>query len=660
MLGRLLERLTQGLTPRRRKARPAFGRTATHAALVVWRTKAFWLRAFMCWLIGAAFFLSSENGVHDWRFQLRPPRSPNPHIVLLETSEREWSDLVERGSPQNVLRPLKEIVQATDAYFWNAPLWTRLLKRVLSAQPAAVGVAFYFGDEARLDRIGHLPGGDEMRSALEDPRVIWSAELDAGGRAAPPGPAVAYNKNVGLKTLRSDDDGVLRRLFLGLAPMPHLALRLADALRPGSSEATAFAMEGARPDTLDFAGPAGTYSSYAFRDALEGRVSPSAFRGKVVIIGPRESFGGGGTLTPLGRMSRSEALANVVADAVDQRWIERGPAWRYLGMLAALLALSLFVLTSYPQSVAFVFFIAMGALWSAASAWAFDEQCFWVPVIAPLIQMTATYIAFLSYQLARNEQRAWSLEQERRYQGEMESLKNNFVSMMSHDLKTPIAKIQAIARRALTNAKDEEAAGDLRELLRASDDLHRYIRSILQVTKLEAREFQIKREPIDPNDAIVRAVESLRPLAREKSIALEPKLEPMFSIEADSTLIQEVVHNLLENAIKYTPAGGRVTIVSQETDDNVRVSVEDTGPGIEPSERAGIWDKFTRGRKVSEDAQGPGGSGLGLYLVRYFVELHGGRTFLESEVGVGTKIGFTIPVAQEEALESLANKEQAV
>jgi signal transduction histidine kinase len=589
---------------------------------------------------------------------------------LLEVSEREWVDLAEVGLGGNILRPLKEIVQATDTFYWQAPIWGKLLRRVLAAEPAAIGVAFYFGEEARLDRLpsrrsnarrpdGPPLGGDDLRAIFEDPRITWSAELDASGRAAMPGLALAYNRNVGLKTLRTDDDGVVRRLVLGLAPVPHLALRLASALRPlasDSSGSSAWVAASSEPGILDYAGPAGTFPSYSFRDVLEGRVAPSAFAGKVVIVGPRDMTVSG-ALTPLGRMTRAEALANVVEDAVDGRWIRRAPSSWYLAMLAGLLALSVWALSSYPQSIALAFFTCGGLIWSAASAWAFDSRFFWLPVLAPMIQMTVTYIVFLSYQLARNEQKAWRLEQERRYQDEMESLKNNFVSMMSHDLKTPIAKIQAIADRALARTQELEEATDLRELLRASDDLHRYIRSILQVTKLEARDFQIRHEPIDPNESISRAIERLRPLAAEKGISLEQRLEPMFSIEADPTLIQEVALNLVENAIKYTPPGGHVRITSQETDDKVRVSVEDTGPGIELSEQAGIWGKFTRGRKQSEDAQGPPGSGLGLYLVKYFVELHGGRVFLESAPGKGTKIGFSIPVAatdEKTALEAVA------
>jgi two-component system phosphate regulon sensor histidine kinase PhoR len=178
------------------------------------------------------------------------------------------------------------------------------------------------------------------------------------------------------------------------------------------------------------------------------------------------------------------------------------------------------------------------------------------------------------------------------------------------------------------------------------------------VTKVEAKDFQIQKEVTDINEDIDRVMQRLQPLAREKGILIETNLEPMFSIEVDTTLIQEVIHNLIENAIKYTPPkdesgrGGRVTVSSQEKDDNVVVVVEDTGPGIDPEDQKDIWQKFTRGRNQLSAGVEVKGTGLGLYLVKYFIELHGGHVFLESTLGKGTRVGFTIPIVDDVGPES--------
>ena len=140
----------------------------------------------------------------------------------------------------------------------------------------------------------------------------------------------------------------------------------------------------------------------------------------------------------------------------------------------------------------------------------------------------------------------------------------------------------------------------------------------------------------------------LEPLAKNKKINLSMALEPMFLIEVDQVLIHEVILNLVENAIKYSPEEGQVKISSQEVDDQVIIMVEDTGPGIPEQEQAQIFDKFYRGELGKSQ---PKGSGLGLYLVKYFVELHNGRIFLDSSAKQGTKVGFTLPITDSQNTE---------
>lgn len=137
----------------------------------------------------------------------------------------------------------------------------------------------------------------------------------------------------------------------------------------------------------------------------------------------------------------------------------------------------------------------------------------------------------------------------------------------------------------------------------------------------------------------------LRPLAEEKGVQLDTQLEPLFSQEFDVTLIKEVVINLVENAIKYTPTGGRVLIATQETQDHVVFKVSDTGEGIAKEDLANVWGKFVRGKDQDMKSKG---SGLGLYLVKYFIELHGGKVNLTSQLGKGTEVVFTLPLSSEE------------
>ncbi|MEK7356365.1 MAG: ATP-binding protein [Bdellovibrionota bacterium] len=613
-------------------------------ALVIWRTKAFWLRALICWGIGSALLMSDDLGNFDSRLQIRGPRPSTANIVIIDVSEREWNAFIEPES-RNVLRPLKEVISLSDTYFWNESVWERVLEAVLSDEPASIGVMFFFGDTIRPRT--QTP---KSRSIFSDPRIIWGADVDSAGRLLVPAFAETYNSNVGLRGVRSDDDGTVRRFQSSILQIPHIGVRVAEAA------ALRLKRKLARKDyqsqaLINFVGPADVFRVVSFRDLLEGRVDPETFRDKVVLIGnlssPLEQM-----QTPLGRMSRTEVMANIVDNVVLEKSVVQLPIPVYVGLLAVLMVAMMWVLVSYPQSVALVFYVMTGVLWTSLSAYAFDVLLVWIPVLAPIVQLALTYIVFLSYRLTLNEQRTWRLEQEQKYLTEIEQLKTNFVSMMSHDLKTPIAKIQAICDRLLSAVPDSEIAPDLKTLRRSSDDLHRYIQSILQVTKVEAKDFKIAKEVTDINENIDKVVGHLKPLADEKGITLATVLEPMFSIEADTTLIQEVILNLVENAIKYTPRNGRVTITSSEKDDNVEVLVEDTGPGIAPEEQKEIWGKFTRGRS-QDSLHGPAGTGLGLYLVKYFIELHGGSVFLSSELGRGTRIGFKIPIAPESVSEAV-------
>jgi signal transduction histidine kinase len=143
------------------------------------------------------------------------------------------------------------------------------------------------------------------------------------------------------------------------------------------------------------------------------------------------------------------------------------------------------------------------------------------------------------------------------------------------------------------------------------------------------------------NEVITDVLRQLQPLATEKEIQLKTDLEPLFSMEADNTLIREVIVNLVENAIKYTPHKGLITIRSREVDNQVQVEVLDTGEGIPAEEIETVWKKFVRGKEQDLKSKG---TGLGLYLVKYFIELHGGNVNLESEHRKGTKVSFSLPL----------------
>ena len=228
---------------------------------------------------------------------------------------------------------------------------------------------------------------------------------------------------------------------------------------------------------------------------------------------------------------------------------------------------------------------------------------------------------------------------------EFEKLKSDMISLMSHELRTPITSINGFAELL---AADENIPADSREFLtiisNESQRLWRMINTFLSVAQLEAGDKQeVLKIPLKLDDVVRETVANLQSVAKKKRIRLvEQPPARIPPVAADKSLIMQVVTNLVENAIKYSPERTTVTVSTALEADAVRVSVEDRGYGIPPESIDRIWEKFYRiardGHEKDEDS-----TGLGLSFVREVVEQHGGAVAVESEVGRGSKFSFTLP-----------------
>ena len=166
--------------------------------------------------------------------------------------------------------------------------------------------------------------------------------------------------------------------------------------------------------------------------------------------------------------------------------------------------------------------------------------------------------------------------------------------------------------------------------------MERLISDVLEVSRLYRGARELKRAPVDVNEVAGEVAASLFPQAMVKDIVLDAELAPRLPvIRADGARVSQVVMNLVDNAIKYTPQGGAVTLGTREAEGGVIVEVADTGPGIAPEEQRGIFERFGRGS--SRATGGESSTGLGLFICREIMELHGGRIWLESEPGRGSR-----------------------
>ncbi len=568
---------------------------------------------------------SDRSNSFDLRYKIRGPKPAPPDIILITIRQSDVTSMYAEKS--NLIRPIKELADITDGYYWDKKIWKSLLEKILAGHPRSVGVTFSFGEN-----VGRTALSESERQLFTDPRVIWAASLVNRERSVRPAFVNATTSNIGISDLFADEDGVLRRIGFESTFAPHLAQKLVSP--------TAVMTDMPSKNLLiNFTSGPSTWTEFNLSDVLLDQVTPEMFKDKIVFIGS-ENSGGPIFQTPLGPMTRSEALATVTENVLHKNWISRMPLLVYIAMLFLLMMISVFILMTFPQLVSFAFLSWTFLLLASFSVWIFDTFYLWTPVFSPMVQMAVTWVIFVGYQTARIEQQNWKLQQEQDSLRELEQLKNNFISLISHDLKTPLAKIQAVIDRLLMIQNGLEFRDDLMSVRKSSEELLKYIQSILNLLRVESRDFKIRKEVSDINEIIEEALQQIGPLARERQITVQKELEPIFSLEFDVTLIKEVLINLIENAVKYTSMGGRIHVSSQETDSHVRVQVSDTGEGISEDDLQNIWGKFVRGKNQDLRTKG---TGLGLYLVKYFIELHGGRVELKSELGRGTDVIFYLP-----------------
>jgi signal transduction histidine kinase len=224
--------------------------------------------------------------------------------------------------------------------------------------------------------------------------------------------------------------------------------------------------------------------------------------------------------------------------------------------------------------------------------------------------------------------------------------KSEFLTNMSHELRTPLNAVIGFADILLErmfgelNDKQEEY---LRDILDSGRHLLSLINDILDLSKIEAGRMELELTTFDLPTAIDNALTLVRERAGRRGIALHQTIdERLGQIKGDERKIKQVLLNLLSNAIKFTPEGGRIEVRAAPGDGLVEVSVRDTGVGIAPAEQEAVFEEF---RQVGSSAAKHEGTGLGLALCRKFVELHGGRIWVESEVGRGATFTFMLPVS---------------
>jgi phosphoserine phosphatase RsbU/P len=260
-------------------------------------------------------------------------------------------------------------------------------------------------------------------------------------------------------------------------------------------------------------------------------------------------------------------------------------------------------------------------------------------------------------------ERTLELEDANRRLQELDKLKSDFLSTVSHELRTPLTSIKAFAQILLDSPLEESTQERYLDIIdKESDRLTRLISDLLDLAKIERREMSWTMVHADLREVVSKAVSPLIALSKTQQIRLDVHPSQPMPVCIDADRIQQVVTNLVGNAIKFSSESGRIGIRIEERTRSgprdarpgpyVAVAVSDSGPGIPQEEKERIFSKFYRGPRKHPVRSG---TGLGLAISREIVLYHGGEIWVESEPGAGSTFYFTLPLAEGEVLADAAH-----
>jgi two-component system phosphate regulon sensor histidine kinase PhoR len=227
----------------------------------------------------------------------------------------------------------------------------------------------------------------------------------------------------------------------------------------------------------------------------------------------------------------------------------------------------------------------------------------------------------------------------------LESVRRDFFANVSHELRTPIAAIKAMVETLEDGAiEDQPAARDfLGRMHREVDGLSQLVQELLQLARIESGQALLRLEPVPPLELLTRTSDRLRSVAERAGVNLVLSApEELPAVRVDRDRVGQVLDNIVHNAIKYTPPGGRIELAARHERNMVAIAISDTGAGITEDDLPRLFERFYKADK----ARATGGTGLGLAIAKHLVQAHGGRIWAESAgPGEGATFTFTLPVA---------------
>ena len=610
-----------------------------------------------------------ESGLYDFRISRGPHPKASDEIVLITLD-----DQTARALDEFLPLPLDQ--------------HSKFLERLETYNPKAIGYLVDMNrvNQANPEEFKSAWGNRFVRSAnrlqARGIPLLLGTRFDVTGEVLPPYPLSSLSHSIAV--IHKDgnvfaEDKVTRRALLNLYEKPVFHLELAQ-LASGHSGQVRGAYTGHTSsirgsfnepqidadyfffryhgDTTAFTSKS-SYKRYSFIDIMNGAVPAEALNGKILLVGTmtREDSGDF-AITPYSKAAFSSPKlvvhANILDSIINDNGVIRVPKivnWISTFLTSSFVIWSVFTYTPVYGVVNTVS-LALGFL--ILGQFLFSFKGIWIRESQPLIGIFLGYYVAVPYRLIREYKKRWDYQRKNELLVQVEELKTNFLSLVTHDLKTPVARIQGLAEVLLRKASERLIDRDketLHHIISSTDELNRFISSILELTKVESNNIHLTLESKDVNQLIEKAVEGFKAQARAGQLRITTKLEPLFPIKVDPTLMSKILNNLIDNALKYSPKNSEVFIESKESGDWVEISITDQGIGMTEAERSSLFTRFYRAK--NDTTTQITGTGLGLYLTKYFIEAHSGRVEVESEQGKGSTFRIFLPVNNVSAVTGL-------
>ena len=620
----------------------------------------FWLRSLsrvnpklllfsaLAGIILTAFLMSFkmnifEASLYDFRMRNQGTQLKDPHVVMIAIDDAS-SERLDESPPFSIGQHLKA------------------LKILGQAKPKAVSFFINFNESVEPNS-PQMAEADEFVKTAESLRrkginVYVGTDFDVTGEVLPPFPISKLPHKAAI--LHKDaaafsEDKVTRRAILSVNGEKTLHTVLAEEIAPRPGH---FKYHGlyyvpevdAEYFLVNFVGPTQDdrqlFDEISFSDLLDGKISADRLNNKIVLIGTRSRNNSNDyAYTPFSRELFTNGKLGIHASIIETLILNNSimlsakhTDWVITFLLTTFIVWMVFQTTPL-KGVNIT--IALALIYLALSLLLFRYAHLALNMSRPLLGIFFAYYVFVPYRLIMEFKKRSEFQRQHEVLMQVDELKRNFMSLITHDLKTPVARIQGMAEILGRSGSDIKLVD---EIVNSTEELNRFLTSILELARVESNEIKVQRVSKDINKLIEDCVKKLEFEARRKGIAIELNLEPLFSIPIDAPLVSRVIANLVDNALKYSPANSTITVTSRESihrPGGVEVSVTDNGHGIDMKDQKNLFVKFYRPQ--NDMTMKTKGYGLGLYLSRYFIELHDGFLTVESEPEKGSTFTMYLP-----------------